>query len=156
MQKSDRWDRKYLLLARYVAENWSKDPSTKVGAVLVNYEYGLEFIGYNGFAHGVEDTLSRISHRDTKYAMTVHAEVNAILKAGHFAKNSTLYVWPSFAELPICHDCAKFAIQAGVAEIVGVEPDTSSELYARWRTSIEIAKTMLDEAGVTHRCCGVD
>ena len=32
--RQDRWDRRYVGLAQHVA-GWSKDPSTKVGAVLV-------------------------------------------------------------------------------------------------------------------------
>jgi dCMP deaminase len=56
--KKERWDRRYLQMAKLVS-TWSKDPSTQVGAVLVNYEYQKEFVGYNGFPIGVRDTPER-------------------------------------------------------------------------------------------------
>jgi dCMP deaminase len=147
---SERWDIKYLNLAKHVS-TWSHDPSTKVGAVVVNWDYQQEFIGYNGFPKGVLDTLKRYSDRETKYKMVVHAEVNAILKAGHLAKGSTLYVYPAFALPPVCNECAKVAIQAGIKEVVGYNPDLNDERVKRWFQSIEISRTMFEEAGITWR-----
>lgn len=92
MKISEKWDRKYLELAKYIATNWSKDPSTKVGAILVNYETKREFIGYNGFPEGVLDTPERYNDRELKYKLVVHAEVNALLKAAQYARGGTLYV----------------------------------------------------------------
>jgi deoxycytidylate deaminase len=74
--------------------------------------------------------------------------VNAILCAGHRARGASLYVWPAFGVPNICHDCAKFAIQAGVAEVVGPEVD---EVYASWADSLDCARQMLVEAGVHFR-----
>lgn len=151
MQASEKWDRKYLQLAKYVAENWSKDPSTKVGAVLVNYNLGQEFIGYNGFPHGVQDTQERYADRETKYKLVVHAEVNAIIKAGDKARGSTLYVYPSFSSPPICNECAKIAIQSGIKEAVSYGPDLDDPRVLRWMNSITVSKTMFEEAGITWR-----
>ncbi len=151
MEKSEKWDRKYLELAKHIANNWSKDPSTKVGAVLVNYDAHQEFIGYNGFPRNVKDLVDRYFDRELKYKMVVHAEVNAILKAGTLAKGSTLYVYPSFTFPPICNECAKVAIQSGIAEIVGYEPDPNDLRVKRWADSILISKTMFEEAGITWR-----
>jgi dCMP deaminase len=148
---SEKWDRKYLGLAQYVADTWSKDPSTKVGAVLVNYEAGLEFIGYNGFPRGVEDTPKRYADRELKYKLIVHAEVNAIQKAGHFARGSTIYIYPSFSLPPVCNECAKFVIQSGIKEVVGFEPNLEDPRVQRWMNSISISKTMFEEAGITWR-----
>jgi len=53
--KNEKWDRRFLELAK-LASTWSKDPSTQVGAVVVNWDKQQEFIGYNGFPSGVEDT----------------------------------------------------------------------------------------------------
>ena len=150
MNKTERWDRRYLELAKHVA-TWSKDPSTQVGAVLVNYDKRKEFIGYNGFAQGVGDDPERYANRELKYKLVVHAEVNAIIKAGDYAIGSTLYVWPSFANPNICHDCAKFAIQAGIWYVVGYEADENEERAARWAESIGLAKQMFTEAGVSWR-----
>ena len=156
---SEKWDRFYLNLAEFVATRLSKDPSTKVGAVLVNYEHNREFLGYNGFPRGVKDDPERYNNRELKYKMVVHAEVNAILKAGDYARDSTLYVFPTFVIPPICCDCCKIAIQAGVKEIVGYEAnDTDKERTNRkrsdgssWADSIAVSKQMCDEAGIKYR-----
>lgn len=145
--RSSKWDRRLLGLAKHVAA-WSKDPSTKVGAVLVDDQNVVVGLGYNGFPRGVEDSDARLTDRPTKYRMIVHAEVNAILCAGHRARGASLYVWPAFGVPNVCHDCAKFAIQSGVAEIVGPEP---FEGYDRWAESIGCARDMLVEAGVHFR-----
>jgi len=145
-----RWDLRYLELAKQVS-TWSKDPSTKVGAVLVNYLHNCEFIGYNGFPRGVADLKERYDNRELKYKMVVHAEQNCILKAKEFARGATIYVYPSFALPPICHDCCKLAIQAGVATIVGYTPDESDPRVQRWAESIGVAREMCMEAGITWR-----
>jgi dCMP deaminase len=145
------WDRRYLELAKYVALNWSKDPSTKVGAIVVNHEFRQEFIGYNGFPIGVKDTPERYNDRETKYKLVVHAEANAIRKAGHLAKGATIYIWPSFSLPPVCNECAKLVIQAGINEIVGYAPDMSDPRVQRWLESISISKMMCEEAGITWR-----
>jgi dCMP deaminase len=145
------WDKKYLELAKYIATTWSKDPSTQVGAIVVNYIYNQEFIGYNGFPKGVLDLPERYADRDLKYKMVVHAEANAIRKAGWMAKAATLYVWPSFSLPPICNECAKLVIQAGIKEVVGYEPDLNDPRVKRWMESISISKTMCEEAGITWR-----
>jgi dCMP deaminase len=152
MKPTEKWDRKYLGLAKYVANEWSKDPSTKVGAVLVNYDYRQEFIGYNGFPVGVRDTLERYADRELKYKLVVHAEVNAIHKAGHLSRGATLYVYPAFSLPPICNECAKLAIQSGIKEVVGFEPDLNDHpRVQRWINSISISKEMFEEAGITWR-----
>jgi dCMP deaminase len=148
---TERWDRKYLGLAKYVATNWSHDPSTKVGAVLVNWEQHQEFLGYNGFPRGVVDSPERYEDRELKYKLVVHAEVNAIQKAGLLARGATLYVYPSFSFPPICNECAKLAIQSGIKEIVGFEPDLNDPRVQRWLNSISISKTMFEEAGIPWR-----
>jgi dCMP deaminase len=149
--RQEKWDRRYLELAKHVS-TWSKDPSTKVGVVLVSTgEHQREFIGYNGFPRGVEDTDYRLNERDLKYQLVVHAEVNAILKAGDNAMGATLYVYPSFSLPPICNECAKVAIQAGIKIIVGYNPDMDNPRVQRWAASINTAKTMCQEAGITWR-----
>lgn len=146
----EKWDRRFLELAKLVS-TWSKDPSTKVGAVLVNDLQQVVGLGYNGFARGVADTDERLTDRETKYKLVVHAEVNAILQAGHHARGSMLYVYPSFTMPPICHDCCKTAIQAGVVGIVGYTPDLSDPRVQRWVNSIATAREMWLETGRTWR-----
>lgn len=146
---TDKWDRRFLELAKLIA-SWSKDPSTQVGAVLVNADKIVVGMGYNGFPRGVEDRHDRLHDRPTKYRMVVHAEVNAVLNAGRAAKGATLYIWPSFGGAPnMCSDCAKVVIQAGVAEAVSYEH--VGDPRADWEASLSLSRIMADEAGVNYR-----
>jgi len=148
-ERQTKWDRRFLQLAEHIAQ-WSKDPSTKVGAVLVQDGNVVVGLGYNGFPRGVRDDADRYEDRDTKYKMVVHAEVNAVLMAGERARGATLYVWPSFLVPPICNECCKMAIQAGVVKIVGYEvaEDQLTERQLRWKDSILVSRTMCEEAGI--------
>ena len=146
-EKRDKWDRRYLKLAQEVSK-WSRDPSTKVGAVIVK-DNRVVATGYNGFPQYVEDTDERYLNRDVKYKLTVHAELNAILVAGHRAKGATIYVWPSFDIPNVCHECAKSVIQSGITRVVGYTPSPEDKERAkRWSDSISIARMMLTEAEV--------
>ena len=146
MTQQEKWDRFFLELAKHISTA-SKDPSTKVGAVLVNDRRQVVGIGYNGFPRGVADTDARLYNRPLKYQLIVHAEVNAILDAGRDANGATLYVYPTFAVPPICSDCCKAAIQAGVVGIVGYAPDLSDPRVERWKDSIAISAEMWHEVG---------
>jgi deoxycytidylate deaminase len=48
------WDARFMALAEHVA-GWSKDPSTKVGAVIVSPDRRQLTTGYNGFPQGIAD-----------------------------------------------------------------------------------------------------
>ena len=73
-----KWDVRFLEMTKMVA-SWSKDPSTKCGAVIVRPDKTVCSVGFNGFAKYCQDKESYYSNRDTKYARVIHAEVNAIL-----------------------------------------------------------------------------
>jgi dCMP deaminase len=148
--RPEKWDRRFLELARQVS-TWSKDPSTQVGAVVVDELNHVVGLGFNGFPRGVEDTDERLNDRPTKYGLVVHAEVNAILQAGHRARGGTIYVYPSFDVPPICQDCAKVAIQAGIVGIVGYRRDREDDRAGRWADSIAVSRLMWDEVGLTIR-----
>lgn len=134
----DKWDWRYLRLATEVAE-WSKDPSTHVGAILVK-DRDVWF-GYNGFPTGVKDD-HRLNDRETKYEIIIHGEMNALLKAGNAAQGSTLYLWPFLS----CSRCTVHAIQAGVKRVVFPEP--TEEQLSRWGKSFQMAKDVYQEVGV--------
>lgn len=146
-EREAKWDRRFLELARHVA-SWSKDPSTQVGAVIVNPERIVVGMGYNGFPRGVDDRPERYDDRETKYKLVVHAELNAILAAGRQAQDATIYVWPSFGRPSMCTGCAKAAIQAGIWRSVGYQPPPGDERAARWQKELDAALTMCIEAGV--------
>jgi len=137
-----KWDLRYLELARQVA-SWSKDPSTKVGAVAVGSKGQVLSQGYNGFPRGVEDSKNRLESRDEKYKYVVHAEMNCVFNAsynGVSLDGSTMYVYG----LPICHECAKGIIQCGVTRVVMPYQNVPE----KWATSWKISTEMFKEAGV--------
>jgi len=137
----DKWDHRFLALAEHIS-NWSKDPSTQVGAVITHTRSKrVVSMGFNGFPAGVEDTRERLDDRETKYEMVVHAEQNALMFAGDRAEGCTLYVHP----LPPCARCAVMIIQAGIKRVVCDQPDFDDE---RWGEAARIADAMLREAGL--------
>ena len=77
---NSEWDKYFMDLAGLVSSK-SKDPSTKVGAVVVRPDRTIAAMGYNGFPRGVLDLPERYADRPTKYSMVVHAEANAIVSA---------------------------------------------------------------------------
>ena len=140
---SPRWVSRYFEIAGLVG-TWSKDPSTKVGAIIVGDKGQIISQGYNGFPRGVKDSPERYNNRELKYRLVVHAEMNAILNAlynGSSVVGASIYIH----NLPVCQECAKAIIQAGLARVF---IDTS--VNERWGEAWEISKTMFSEAGV--RC----
>lgn len=135
------WDKRFMDLARHVA-GWSKDPSTKVGAVIVNPDGRVVATGYNGFPRGIRDD-ERLLDREVKYELTVHAEANAILNAVADVAGCTLY-----STLCTCNECAKLIIQAGIHRVVVPMPPTSTETASRWNMAWVRARGMYREAGV--------
>jgi dCMP deaminase len=137
-----KWDQRFCELAKFVAE-WSKDPSAKVGAVIVSRRGGDVTVGYNGLPMGVEDTDARLQDKEVKLEMIVHAEVNAIVAAGLRAQNSTLYVWGK----PICARCAGPIIQSGVKRVVALSPEAGAA-DSKWRKTGETALNMMKEVEI--------
>ncbi len=140
---SPKWVSRYFEIAGLVG-TWSKDPSTKVGAIIVGDKGQIISQGYNGFPRGVRDTPERYNNREMKYRLVVHAEMNAILNAlynGSSVVGASIYIH----NLPVCQECAKAIIQAGIARVF---IDTS--VNERWGEAWEISKTMFSESGV--RC----
>jgi len=146
-ERQEKWDRRFLQLAKHIS-TWSKDPSTQVGAVLVGEHNLVVGIGYNGFPRGVADTDERLNNREVKYELVVHAEMNALLMAGKKARGATLYVYPSFALPPICANCCKHAIQAGIMHIVGYTPNDGDPRVQRWKASIGHSAEMCKEVSI--------
>ena len=147
----NKWDKKYLDLARCIA-SWSKDPSTKIGAVAIGLKGQVLAQGYNGFPRGIEDTYDRLNIREEKYKYIVHAEMNCVFNAslnGVSLHESTMYI----CGLPCCSDCAKGTIQAGISRIVMEVSDLDGAL--RWQDSWDRSKAMFNEAGVVWNLNGI-
>lgn len=141
-----KWDFHFIELAKHIA-NWSKDPSTKVGAVIADSRHVIRGIGYNGFPRGVKDSPERYNNRELKYKYVVHAELNAILNANGSVDGCTIYVYPTIMEPNVCPECCKSIIQSGIVEVVGLQGTTLS----RWQDMAHISESMLREAGVRVR-----
>lgn len=136
-----KWDYRFLDLARHISE-WSRDPSTRVGAV-ATYDRRVLATGYNGFPKGIADLPGRLLDRNEKLLRTVHAEANIVAQAaqhGVSLKNSTIYIWPF---LP-CSNCCTLMIQVGIRRVV--VPD--APIPDRWRASFDMSMSMLAEADV--------
>jgi len=137
----NKWDIRWLQLAQFIS-NWSKDPSTKVGAVVA---IGKEEIskGYNGFARGENDHPLLYKDREYKYKHILHAEDNALERAeGYDLSEATFYTWPCQP----CAVCTQKLIDKGVKRIVTVAP--TQDMLDRWKDSFEESQKLLDSAGV--------
>ena len=136
----NKWDQRFMSVAR-LAATWSKDQDAQVGAVIVDSQGQIAGVGYNGFAKMVEDTAERYGDNDTKLAMIVHAEENAVLGAMARARGATIYVTGK----PVCARCAGTIIQAGVTRMVA---DPPRDKTSKWFRPGEIAIQMMKEAGI--------
>jgi dCMP deaminase len=136
------WDQRFLSMAKFVSE-WSKDTSTKVGAVIVTPENVVTSIGYNGFAQAMPDVAAYYAKREEKLSRIVHAETNAIVLARKDVRDHTMYV-----NLPSCDRCAVTIIQAGITRVVCIEA-TDPGVMERWQKDFEKARQYFEECGVT-------
>ena len=140
----NKWDERFLRLSDHVAQ-WSKDPSTKVGAVVARSNHTIVSIGYNGFPRGIEDSESRLNNRELKYSLVVHAEANAILNTNEYLGGYTLYGGITTHYAPTCNECAKLIIQSGICRVVGRKLKGENN---RWDDPNRIARDMYLEAGI--------
>lgn len=137
------WEEYFMGVALLSAKR-SKDPSTQVGACVVNKDKRIIGIGYNGFPTGCKDEDFPWGKTDenklnTKYPYVVHAEPNAILNCTSSLKDSTLYV-----TLFPCNECAKLIIQSGIKKVIYM-----SDKYRNEVSSIA-SRRMFDAAGVEY------
>ena len=136
-----KWEQRFLALAEEVA-SWSKDPSTKCGAVIYDAHNRVISLGFNGFARGVDDSPERLANRETKLNCTIHAEENALLDARRD-------LWSIRAKIVVnahpCSRCAAKICQSGIKE-VAFKPNQQFE--ARWADDIILAREQFAEAGV--------
>ena len=134
------WDEYFMGLAHLSALR-SKDPSTQVGAAIVDENNRVVSVGYNGFPKGCDDDEFPWSRDggmlNSKYAFVVHAELNAILNSPRSVRGCTIYV-----SLFPCNECAKAIIQSGIKRVV-----YESDKYAETE-GVLASKRMLNAAGV--------
>ena len=134
----EKWDIRFLELAKHVAY-WSKDPSTRVGAVIADQQNRIISLGFNGPPAG---TLDLPRDRDSKLRRTIHAEANAMHFANRDVKGCSIYITH-----PPCAHCTSHIIQRGITRIVYIKG--SQEFEERWAADIAESKEMCLEACVT-------
>jgi dCMP deaminase len=145
-----KWDERFLRLVDEIT-SWSKDPSTKCGALIVRPDRSIVSYGFNGFPAEIGDKPMRLNHRPTKYELTVHAETNALLYARESVEGYTMYV----NTVPCCR-CAVNLIQAKIARVVCRPPTEDYQRLRKgagiierpWRESIKKAAALFKEGRV--------
>lgn len=135
-------DKFWLGLAKYVSAK-SKDPSTKVGAVIIRPDNSLCSIGYNGFPQKMEDRLEYLTNREEKLSRTVHAEINAKDFAHEQVRGYTLYTWPFMS----CDRCFVQLAQCGIVRFVS--PKATPEQLERWGAAFERVRKYATEMGIS-------
>lgn len=155
---TEKWDRHFLSLALTHAR-MSKDPSTKVGAIIVGPDKDIMGSGYNGLPRGIADTDERLSDRDAKLRLTVHAEINACIDASHHRIGirrfcGTMYITATDKDGavwggPPCVRCLVEMLQFRlVSEIVSFPFKT---VPSRWQADLAWSRDLLAEAGINYR-----
>ena len=131
-----RWHERLMGLAAYIS-GWSKDPSTRVGAVIVNPDtHVIIGVGYNGLPRGIDDD-HRLNDRAERLAIVVHAEVNALLNANGSVYGATLYT----THQP-CSQCAAQIINSGIGKVIYRQDEDFAQ---RWGHA---GVSLLKEAGI--------
>lgn len=120
---------------------FSKDPSTKVGACILRPDNTVASVGWNGFARGIKDSDERLYNRDMKLSLTIHAEENAILsmRDGDVSGRYRLFCWPFMP----CSRCAARIIQRGFKFVCA-----PAEAPERWAADFALSRSLFEEAGV--------
>lgn len=145
-----KWDERFLQLSTLVG-SWSKDPSTKVGAVIAK-DNRIVSLGFNGFPPKIEDKEGWLNNREIKYRYVIHAEMNAILNAPTPVNGCTLYLSPLFP----CPNCAKHVVASGISRIVALidykssSPFLSSLKETSLIPSLKETSLILSTAGVKY------
>lgn len=136
--------KKYIKLAQYNADLFSKDPHTKVGAVVLDHDFSRVLsTGINGFPRNMNDDLEERWQRPAKYKLVSHAEANAVANA---ARTGTPLEGAVIAVTKFpCSTCTKLLIQAGIKKVYTISPDYSSET---WGEDAKISEEMLSEVGI--------
>lgn len=139
------WDQYFMSMAYLVAMK-SKDPSTKVGAVIVGPDREIRSTGFNGLPRGINDDKAERHEKPIKYMWYEHSERNAIYNAARMGIDTngcTIYTQGT-----PCVDCARAIIQSGIKKIVVDWFWDHNDNRQQWVESLANARAMLTESGV--------
>lgn len=131
------WRLRFLKIAEEVS-GWSKDPSTKVGAVVVSQDRKKIAVGYNGPARSLNDKKWLDGDRGKRLSVTLHAELNALLSAPFDPSGCWLFVYGAFP----CTQCASVIVQREIVSVVCYK----EQMLERW--SPKLSMEILNEGGV--------
>lgn len=135
---------KYMQLAQYNANLFSKDPHCKVGAILLNEDFTtILACGINGMPRKMNDNNQERWKKPTKYQYVCHAEANAVANAARKGMPLDGAV-AAVTKFP-CSMCTRLLIQAGIKTIFTPEPNYDSHV---WGNDAKVAEEMLDEVGI--------
>lgn len=145
------WDEYFMALAKLTAIR-SKDPSSQVGAVIVDKNNRVLSIGYNGAPNGFDDKDFPWAREgkplEIKYPYVCHGELNAI--SNYYGDRERLVGAKIYVTLFPCNECTKLIIQNGIKEVIYAE-----DKYAM-TDGVKASKTMLDKCGITYRQFDLD
>ena len=141
---SPKWTGRLLKMAKDIAQ-WSKDESTKVGAVITTHEGKPVSWGFNGMPMGIDDTVPERHVRPYKYKWMCHAERNAM----DLAPSGDLEGCVMFVTFSPCTNCAQSFIQRKIKTLVIDANFTADKMPERWQEDMSVAVEMLSEAGVS-------
>jgi dCMP deaminase len=136
-----KWDLRFLNLAITVSL-WSKDPSTKVGAVIVRPDNTVASLGYNGFPRKMSDNNEQLNNREEKYSRIIHGEINALLSSRENVTGFSLYTIPFMP----CDRCCVIMAQAGIVRFIA--PTPTQEQLSRWGTSFDKTRNYAAQMGL--------
>lgn len=112
MSSQKDWDNYFLDIAETVAKK-SKDPSSKMGCVIVDQKKRVVSLGYNGMVQGADESKMTLSERPMKYYFAIHSEMNAVIYAHQDLTGCTIY-----NRVATCENCLKYCLQAGIQRFV--------------------------------------
>lgn len=138
---------KYLRSTEFHANEFSKDNSTKVCAVILDKEdFTPRTWGYNGMPRGANDDLEERWVRPEKYKWVEHAERNAIANAAKLGipLNGSCIVVNMYP----CIECARMIVQTGIKDVVSMAPDFTNERDVRWKEDYLRSEELFKECGV--------
>lgn len=111
-QKQKEWDEYFMKIAETVALK-SKDPSSKMGCVIVDKDKRVVSLGYNGMLQGADESKMTLEERPMKYYFAIHSEMNALIFAKRDLTGCTIY-----NRVATCENCLKYCLQAGIKRFV--------------------------------------
>lgn len=112
MTKQSDWDEYFMGIAEAVSKK-SKDPSSKMGCVIVDNNKRVVSLGYNGMVQGANESKMTLEERPMKYYFAIHSEMNALIFAHQDLTGCTVY-----NRVATCENCLKYCLQAGIKRFV--------------------------------------